>query len=99
MIRGTTPTLVFTFPFETSVIKKLWLTFYQHGNEILTLNESHCKFDDGTVKVTLSQNDTLRLAQNTTVDFQFRVLTQNDLALASNVMTTAVQRILKDGEI
>jgi hypothetical protein len=99
MIRGTTPTLSFTLPFETELIKKLWVTFSQCNKEIFTLEKDDCELNEYEVEVKLSQRQTLQLLPNAIVEIQLRVLTLDDVALASDVLHTSVQRILKDGEI
>lgn len=99
MIRGTTPKLVFTFPFDTREIDKLYFTLSQNDDEILTVDQTSCEFDAHTVSINLSQQQTLLLKSNSYVDMQFRVVLRDSMALASNIMKTSVQRLLKDGEI
>lgn len=99
MIRGTTPTLQFVLPFETINIKKLFITFSQDNKEVFTLDESRCSLSNELVTVTLTQQETLMFTSNQTVRIQLRVLTVDDSALASSIITTSVQKILKEGEI
>lgn len=99
MIRGTTPTLIFTFPFEVSAVQKLWLTFSQNDKEVFTIDKDHCQLSESNVTVTLTQEQTLQLINNARVEVQFRVLTYNGTALASNILKLPVQRILKGGVI
>ena len=92
MIRGTTPTLEFTMPFDTSLIAELYITITQNGA---------CNCNDTSVSLTLTQEDTLRLEQKPYSDseMQIRVRTIAGEALASNIMRIYVGRILKDGVI
>lgn len=99
MIRGTTPQLDFSLPFEVSNIKKAWVTFSQYNREIFTLENEALSMDGSQVSVKLTQEQTLSLSQNNSVEIQLRILTHNDTALASNIMKTDVGRLLKDGEI
>lgn len=99
MIRGTTPKLIFTIPFETDSIQKLWITFSQNKKEVFTICEDECEMSEYEVVVTLSQDQTLLLTSSSLVEIQLRVLTINDTALASNILKENVDRILKGGVI
>ena len=102
MIRGTTPTVRFTVPFDPSIAKKIWITFSQNKDEVFTIEKDQCTFEEHTVVAKLSQSQTLSLAANSLVQIQMRVSFSNgdmDEALASNILTVNVQTILKDGEI
>lgn len=102
MIRGTTPVLLFTVPFDPTVTKEIWITFSQHNKEVFTIEKGQCTFEDKTIKVKLTQKQTLALNANTNVKIQIRVSFADgntDSALASDIITVPVQHILKDGEI
>lgn len=102
MIRGTTPLLTFTVPFDPTITKRIWITFAQNKKEIFTIEKEDCTIEDKTIKVTLTQKQTLSLMASALVDIQMRVTFANgetDEALASEVITTSVRNILKDGEI
>ena len=101
MIRGTTPTLEFTLPFDTSLIAKMYITITQNGIATLEKTLSDCKCSGTSVSLTLTQEDTLRLQQKPYSDgeMQIRVRTIAGEALASNIMSISVGRILKEGVI
>lgn len=101
MIRGRTPTLEFTMPFDTSLIAELYITITQNGATALEKTLSDCNCNDTSVSLTLTQEDTLRLEQKPYSDseMQIRVRTIAGEALASNIMRIYVGRILKDGVI
>lgn len=102
MIRGTTPRITFDVPFNPTFAKRIWITFAQYDKEVFTITEKDCTFSDETIVTTLTQEQTLSLNSNTNVNIQMRVSFANgekDEALASDIVTTTVQRILKDGEI
>lgn len=101
MIRGTTPTLEFTLPFDTSLIAELYITITQNGATALEKTLSDCNCNGMSVSLTLTQEDTLRLEQKPYSDseMQIRVRTVAGEALASNIMRIYVGRILKDGVI
>lgn len=102
MIRGTTPELSFTLPFSASSATRIWITFSQNNQEVFTVEKPDCTIEENVIKFTLSQKQTLSLNSNSNVEMQIRILFPGEKesdALASNIITTTVQRILKDGEI
>lgn len=99
MIRGTTPTLTFTLPFNTSIIDVLYITFSQKDQEVFTLEKSDCILSDNVITAKLTQNQTLAFNHNSLVEIQIRVLTNDGDSLASDTIRTGVEKILKDGEI
>lgn len=99
MIRGTTPTLTYTLPFEIYAIKNIWITFSQNGVEIFTIDKNRCFINGKFVTVMLSQEETLRLTPNSYVDMQIRILSNDDVALASYTMRDAVNDVQKGGVI
>ena len=99
MIRGTTPTLTFTLPFSTSTIRSLMLTFSQSGKEVFTLEKEDCTLDDTSVIVHLTQEQTLKFLTTALVEIQMRVLTTDNQAIASEIITCSIDKVLKDGEL
>lgn len=99
MIRGTTPTLEFSLPFGTDLIKEVYISFAQGVNIVLEKTLEDCVCSGEMLTVRLTQKDTLMFAHGMLVDIQLRVLTVNGEALASDIIRTSVERILKDGEI
>ena len=101
MYRGTTPTLSFKFPFEQDIVDYVWVTLVQGGviKVDKKLQGSDISISDDSIKVTLSQKETLRLSHNKIVEMQIRVKFNDGSAVASNIMTESVEKILKDGEI
>lgn len=99
MIRGTTPLLTFTLPFDTNLIKDAYITFSQQNTEIFTLENEDCTFSENVISAKLTQEHTLKFVHNTPVEIQIRVLTTANDSLASNPIKTGVEKILKDGVI
>lgn len=94
MYRGTTPTLTFTLPFETSLIEKLCLGFAQKGAVILEKHLEDFTLNGKQLSLKLSEQDTLSFdASETWVEMQFRVLIGGSVS-ASKIMKTEVQRII-----
>lgn len=101
MIRGTTPVLEFTLPFETDLLKEAYVTIAQRGTVVIEKNIDECTLKHDMLSVRLPQEETLKLIaqRNLRAEIQLRVLTRDGEALASNIETVDVGRILKDGVI
>lgn len=99
MIRGTTPTLEFTLPFDTDILAEAWVTMAQNKEVVLDKQMSECQCSGNVLTVKLTQEDTLALKCNCLVEIQVRVKTKEGEALASEVVTESPDRILKDGVI
>ena len=102
MIKGTTPTLQFNLPIDTSTIKaaEVMVRYVDNNKEVTivkTLDE--CVATGNTITAMLTQEETLQLPAPSNVEIQLRVLTVDDVALASVIFTTTVKRLLKEGVI
>jgi hypothetical protein len=102
MLRGTTPQLTFNMPIDITNAAEVWLTFSQNKREIFTLTKKDMEITSKSGVCRLTQKQTLALDANKRLEMQFRVgfggTTRRD-AVASNIITTTVEEILKDGEI
>lgn len=99
MYRGTTPTLRFTLPFDTSTLDAVWVTIAQGGKVIINKEKSDCDLKGTDISVTLTQAETLALTSGNKTEIQLRVLTTDGLALASEIFRENTDYILKDGVI
>jgi hypothetical protein len=104
--RGTTNTLVFDVGIDTKEISQLWLTFSHFENndsEVFTKTIKDVILENTKINVNLSQEDTLSLNTHNmreTQDFiQLRALMKDGQALASNIVSVNVDKLLKDGVI
>lgn len=98
MIRGTTPTFTFNLPFDTSVIKKAYITIRSRGIEVEKSKEN-CTLNGNTISTTLTQEETLALPKSLKAEVQLRVLTNDNKALATEIYEVEVAEILKEGVI
>ena len=98
MIRGTTPTIKFTLPFEYDLVEELWLTISQRSKELFTLKKDRMTNDGNTVSVKLTQVETLNMDPGP-VQIQVRGRTADGTAFASRVKNKDAEETLKDGEI
>lgn len=62
MIRGTTATVVYKFPFPVQNIDKFRMYFLQGNETLVTKTEEDCTFGLRTVSVTLTQEETYTLS-------------------------------------
>ena len=111
MKRGTTPTITLTVTNEDGSACDLtgntnYLTFHLSGGDAADDLEktgtdiSAEAVDDATVfEVTLTQAETLDWPEGGTVEIQLRSKDGSGNAVATNITTLEVERILKDGEI
>lgn len=98
MIRGTTPTLEFVLPFETSLLAEAYVTLSQSDGVVLDKPLSECTLDGNKMTVKLTQEDTLKLKTGL-VEVQIRAKTIDGDVIASDIILTSAQKILKDGVI
>lgn len=99
MIRGTTPTLEFTLPFDINMIAEAWVTLSQRDEVVMNKELKDCMCEDNKLIVKLTQAETLKLDCECNTEIQIRVRTKEGEALASDIITVGTDRILKDGEI
>ena len=99
MRRGTTPTLQITVTGLTDIeVQNLYLTLRQ-GQTTIEKTESGVTIDGEVISATLTQEETLSLVAKVDVSLQLRVLSTNNTAYASNIVTVPVEAILKEGVI
>ena len=98
MIRGTTPTHVFTIPFDASLLSSARVVYKQGNKEILRKETEAFKMEGFQLSVTLTQEETLLFDDKASVKFQLRVRTKAGKALATPPMIVSVEECL-DGEV
>lgn len=98
MYRGTTPTLYFTMPFDSTGISQLYITFNQEGKYVLEKTLGDVTYTDKRIELKLTQTDTLQIKSGA-IQMQIRVKFEDDSAIASNIIYTTAKDILKGGEI
>lgn len=94
MIRGTTPTHTFKLPFDTSIVKEVMVIYAQNEKEVFHKDTFDCELNGKEIIVTLSQEDTLKFNHRQNVQIQVRVLTDDDVALASQIKEITIQNCL-----
>ena len=84
-MRGTTPTHIFTLPFDTDLIQSVKITYAHDGEAVLVKYAQHCAMEGNMIMLKLTQEETLLFQNNWLVDIQLRVLMSNGDALRSKV--------------
>ncbi len=98
MYRGTTPTLTFTLPIETSTITALNIAFAQLGRVVVEKGLSEVEADGQAVSVTLTEDESLSLNAGVALRIQLRVGV-GDARMASQIFEVPVESILKEGKL
>ena len=77
MIRGTTPTITYNFPFAASDISKIRIYFLQGTDTLLTKDETDCNFSGQSVSVVLSEAETFSFTAKKRLETKSRFLLSN----------------------
>ena len=97
MYRATTPTHIFTLPFDTNLLKVIQITYQQFGETILQKSEKECVMVGRQIKVELTQEETLRFLPSALVSIQLRVMTSDGKVMASQVEMKQPKECLDEG--
>lgn len=102
MIKGTTPTLHYNLPFATSVIKSAEIIVeYVDANKSVKIIKTidDCVIGEDCISTSLTQEETLKLPAPSTVNVQLRILTIDELVLATEIQKISVKRLLREDVI
>lgn len=102
MIKGTTPTLHYNLPFESSVVKTAEIVVeYVDANKSIKIIKTteDCTIGENYIEAVLTQEETLQLPAPSTVNVQLRLVTTDGLVLATEVEKITVKRLLKEDVI
>lgn len=98
MIRGTTPTHIYTLPIDTALLSELKIIYAQADNILFEKVAAHCQMTENTASVTLTQEETFLFDCKMPVQIQVRALTVAGVALASPITLISVEKCL-DNEV
>ena len=96
MIRGSTPTHIFTLPFGVETVKTVEITYAQNEEVKLKKTDVDCVLEGSTVSVKLTQEDTFKFDEKPLVKIQIRVLTLDGDVIPSEIMYATVKECLSD---
>lgn len=97
MIRTTTPTHTFTFPFDPADASEMWITYTQNGDIKLEkhLEDLIISSVEKTVSFTLTQEETKSFVDYAPVFLQVKCRI-GETVMASVIYTLSVEAVLND---
>ena len=102
LIRGTTPTIIITVQTEIDLhqVSEVWIYISQQNKVKVDkqLEDTTFDYEERTMTVTLSQDDTLALKEGEAL-FQIRLLLMDGTALATLASKVDVKPVYKQGVI
>jgi len=96
MYRGTTPTHMFTLPFETDLLKTIQITYRQFDRIILQKEKKDCTLTEKAIKLELTQQESLLFQAEQPVAVQLRVVTDKGKVMASDIACVPVKACLDE---
>ena len=98
MIRATTPTHVFTFPYDISPAEctRILITYAQGRQIMLEFEKDELTIDGQNVSHKFTQEEANVFSAMKKAEIQIRILMDGGEALASNVITVKVDDVLND---
>ena len=99
MRRGTTPTHIFKTSIDLTEAEVIFITYRQGNKNVLEKSREDLIITEEQVSVKLTQEETLLFSINDAVKIQIRAKFADQSAIASNVITTKADVILKEGVI
>ena len=97
--RGTTHSFEFDMETDLSEVSVMWVTIAQNGIERVTKETEDIEIEGQTIKVNLTQEDTLALKPNRPAKIQIRILLNDGTAEITETIEREVHDCLKDGVI
>ena len=94
MRKGTTPTHIFTIPFDTAIVKEALVVYAQDDKEVFRKDTFDCMMDGKNIGVALTQEETLSFDHNRNVQVQLRVLTTEGDSYVSDVWVVSANQCL-----
>ena len=99
MRRGTTPKHTFTTDIDLTGAEVMYITYKQGDTVIMEKAIEDVTIASDNVEIALTQEETLAFAEYSRVSIQIRVRFPDGQAIASNIMETTAEKILKEGVI
>lgn len=96
--RGTTPQNTFAVPLDLTTCNVIYITYSQYGATVFEIELPDIDVAADSLVVTLTQEQTLALKKGP-VSIQIRARYPNGTAVASDIINTTAEEILKDGVI
>ena len=97
--RGATISNIFTVPVDLTTAVKMYITYDQFGRTVLEKTIEDCTIETNKITVDLSQEDSLKFAENKKVKIQIRAKLSDGSAHVSKIIETTAGELLKEGVI
>ena len=94
--RGTTPTQIFTLPFEKELVSDLKITYTQGKQKILVKRKKDVSIEGNDISFILTQEETFRFKEKENVLVQLKIKTINDQVFNSDIIYLRVDPALDD---
>lgn len=99
MRRGTTPIHTFTTDIDLTDAEVIYITYEQTGAVVMEKQKEDLTITADSISVKLTQEETLTFTLGKPVEMQIRAKFADGTAVASQVMQTKADVILKEGVI
>ena len=99
MIRFTTPTHIFNVNLDFTQVDVIFVTYNQNGTNLVEKEKNDLTITENQITLTLTQEETGKFVISEPVEIQIRARFYDGTAVASNIMRTSVERVLKGGVI
>lgn len=99
IIRGTTPTNIFNVNVDLTDAEDIIISYAQKGNVVINKFIEDIDITEEALSTTLTQTETLKLDAAYNVDIQIRALFDDGTAIASDIISVDVGKILYEGVI
>lgn len=94
--RGTTPTHIYTLPFEKELISDLRIKYFQNEREVLTKTREDVNLDGNNISFILSQEETFLFQEGKNALVQLKIKTIDGLVLNSDIIELRIDKSLDD---
>lgn len=95
MQRGTTPTHIFTLPFDVEQAEEIRVLYAQDGDVKIKKEKEDLQILFNSITLKLTQEETFLFDTKSLVEIQIRVKMDNNV-FASDILTVRVQKLLED---
>lgn len=97
--RGATPTNTFRVRVDFTSAVVMYVTYKQMDRTILEKDISEITIETDKIKVSMTQEESLKFIENKPVEIQIRARLSDDSAHVSKIVRTTVTELLKEGVI
>lgn len=93
---GCTCKNIFSFPYNKEDVSVLYITYQVKGKTLVEKGIGQCEIADGLLSVLLTQEDTLKLGNESIVKIQIRAKLNDGTPIKSDIIETYTDIVLKN---